>query len=51
MIQFDRDIKARIPDIVAVNMNERIYAIFDIAIPGDIRVSKNEKEKLRDTRN
>ena len=26
--------------------NERICAIIDIAIPGDIRVSKKEKEKI-----
>ena len=45
MIQCDREIKARKPDIVVVNKNERSCAIIDIAIPGDIRVSEKEKEK------
>ena len=43
MIQCDREIKTRKPDIVVVNKNERTCAIIDIAIPGDIRVGK-EKE-------
>ena len=47
----NREIKVRKPDIVVVNKNERSCAIIDIAIPGDIRVSEIEKEKLRDTRN
>ena len=51
MIQCDREIKTRKPNIVVVNKNERSCAIIDIAIPGDIRVSGIEKEKLRDTRN
>ena len=51
MIQCGREIKARKPDIVVMNKNERSCAITDIGIPGDIRVSKKEKEKLRDTRN
>ena len=43
MIQCDREIKARKPDIVLVSMNERSCAIIDIAIPGDIRVCEKEK--------
>ena len=46
MILCDREIKARKPDIVVVNKNETCYAITDIAIPGDIRVSEKEKEKI-----
>ena len=46
MIQCDRDIKARKPDIVVVNTNERSCAIIDIAILGDIRYSKKEKGKF-----
>ena len=46
MIQCDREIKARKPDIVVVNKNERSWARIDIAIPGDIRVSEKEKEKI-----
>ena len=50
MIQCDTKIKARKPNIVVLNMNERSCAIIDIAIPADIRVKKRRK-KLRDTRN
>ena len=46
MIQCDREIKARKPDIVVLNKNEGSCAIVDIAIPRDIRVSKKEKEKF-----
>ena len=46
MIQCDREIKARKPDIVVVNKNERSRAIIDIATPGDIRVCKKEQEKI-----
>ena len=46
MIQCDREIKARKPDIVVVNKNERSCAIIDIAIWSDIRVSEKEKEKI-----
>ena len=45
MIQCDRDIKARKPDIVIVNKNESC-SIIDIVIPGDIRVTEKEKEKI-----
>ena len=45
MIHCNREIKARKPDIVVVNKNERRCAIIDIAVPGDIRVSEKEKEK------
>ena len=41
------EIKARKPDIVVVNKNERSCAIIDIAIPGDIRVSEKEKENIQ----
>ena len=46
MIQCYREIKARKPNIVVVNKNEKSCAIIDIAIPGDIRVSKKEKENI-----
>ena len=45
MIHCDREIKARKPDIVVVNKNERICTIIDISVPGDIRVRKKEKKK------
>ena len=45
MIQCDREIKARKPNNVVVNKNEKICAIIDIAIPGDIKVSKKREEK------
>ena len=40
------EIKARKPDIVVANKNERSCTIIDIVIPGDIRVSEKEKEKI-----
>ena len=46
MIQCDTEIKAREPDKVLVNTNERSCVIIDIAIPGDLRVSEKEKDKL-----
>ena len=46
MIQCDREIKARKLDVVVLNKNERSCAIIDMAIPGDIRVSEKEKEKI-----
>ena len=45
MIHRDREIKARKPDIVVVNKNERSCAIIDIAITGDIRVSDTPELK------
>ena len=46
MIQCYREIKARKPNIVVVNKNKKSCAIIDVAIPGDIRVSKKEKENI-----
>ena len=46
MIQYDREIKARKPDIVVVNKNERLCAIIDIVVPWDIRLREKEKEKI-----
>ena len=46
MIQCDRKVKSRNPDIVEVNKSEISCAIIDTAIPVDIRVSKNEEEKI-----
>ena len=40
------EIKARKPDIVVVNKNERSCAIIDIGISGGIRVSEKEKDKF-----
>ena len=51
IIQCDREIKVRKPDIAVVNKNERSCVIIDIAILGDIRVNEKDKEKLRDTKN
>ena len=47
MVQCDRETKARKTDIVAVNKNERSFAIIDIVIRrGDIRVRKKMKENI-----
>ena len=43
MVQCDKEIKARKPDIVVVNKNERSCAIIYIATPGGIR--KRERKK------
>ena len=39
LFQCDREIKARKPDIIVVNKNERSCTIIDISILGDIRIS------------
>ena len=46
MVQSDREIRARKPDIAVVNKNERSCVIIDIALPEDIKVSKKEREKI-----
>ena len=46
MIQCGNKIKARKLDIAVVNKNERSCAIIAIAIPGDKKVSKKEKENI-----
>ena len=46
MIQCHREITERKLDIDVVNKNEKSCAIIDIAIPGDIRVSKKEQKKI-----
>ena len=46
MIQCHREIKGKKLDIDVVNKNEKSCAIIDIAIPGDIRVSKKEQKKI-----
>ena len=51
IIQCDREIKTRKPDVVVVNKNERSCTTNVIAMPGDIRVSEKRREKLRDTMN
>ena len=43
VIQCDKEIKARKPDIVVVNKNEKSCSIIDIAIPGDINLVKKDK--------
>ena len=46
MIQCDRHIDARRPDIVVVKKKERNCVLVDVSIPGDIRVSEKEQEKI-----
>ena len=46
MIQCEREIMTRKPDVVLVNKNDRRHAIIDLAVPGDIKVTENEKEKV-----
>ena len=43
---YDREIKARRPDIVVVNKNENSCDTIDIAISEDTRTSEKEKDKI-----
>ena len=47
LIQCDRKIEARRPDIVFVDKKEREVVIIDVAIPGNDRVKDKELEKLK----
>ena len=44
--QTDHVIKARRPDLVLVDKNERSYKIIDFAVPRDIRIEVREKGKI-----
>ena len=46
MIQCDRVVEARRPDIVVVDKEKKDVKIIDIAIPGDNRVKGKEQEKI-----
>ena len=46
MIQCDKEIEARRPDIVVVDKQRREVKIIDVAIPGDVRVCEKELEKI-----
>ena len=46
MIQYDKEIQARRPDIVVVDKCKREVRIIDIAIPSDARVCEKEREKI-----
>ena len=44
--QTDHVIKARRPDLVLDDKNERSYKIIDFAVPRDIRIEVKEKGKM-----
>ena len=46
MIQCDREIEARRPDIVVLDKQKREITIIDMAIPGDVRVCEKGIEKM-----
>ena len=46
IVQCDRKIEARRPDIVFTDKKEREVVIIDVVIPGDDRVKDKELEKL-----
>ena len=46
MIQCDKEIEARRPDIVVVDKQRREVKIIDVAIPGDVRACEKELEKI-----
>ena len=45
-IQCDNLIEARRPDLIIIDKKEQMGIIIDIAVPADIRVEENEKEKV-----
>ena len=49
MIQCDKEIQARRPDIVVVDKCKREVKIVDIAILGDARVCEKEIEEVEST--
>ena len=51
MIQCDRVVECRKPDIVIVDKKERKCVIIDVAIPGDSRVNSKEEEKIEKYQN
>ena len=46
VIQCDREVIARKPDIVLVNKQTKETKVIDIAVPGDVRVVEKEREKI-----
>eukprot|EP00794_Sanderia_malayensis_P016665 gene16665-biopygen14077 len=46
VVQCDREIIARKPDIVLVDKENKLTKIIDIAIPGEARVVEKEREKI-----
>ena len=46
VIQCDREVIARKPDIVVIDKEKKETKIIDIAIPGDKRVDEKEREKI-----
>ena len=46
MIQCDRMVEHRKPDIVVVEKSEKRCFVIDVAVPGDARVETKEKEKV-----
>ena len=46
MIQFDKKIETRKPDIVLVDKEKKEVKIIDVAIPSDLRVCEKELEKI-----
>ena len=46
VIQCDREIIARKPDIILIDKENKLTKIIDVAIPGDARVVEKEREKI-----
>ena len=46
VIQCDKEIEARRPDIVVLDKTSKEVKVIDIAIPGDVRVCEKELEKI-----
>ena len=45
-IQTDHVLEARRPDLVLVDKKKRSCKIIDVAVPGDRRIEKKEKDKI-----
>ena len=49
-VQCDHVIEAIRPDIVIINEEDKSCFLIDIAIPGDLRLSEKEVEKVENTK-
>ena len=46
VVQCEKEIEARPPDVAVLDKTSKEVKIFDIVIPGDVRVSEKEVEKI-----
>ena len=46
VVQCEKEIEARPPDVAVLDKTSKKVKVFDIVIPGDVRVSEKELEKI-----